>query len=330
MTAALAVLLAALPARAGGAADSLRERFTGEEAWLLSAILSDENQAAQFGLDAEAAAKGGDEERAAAERRWRKKTVSLAERYKQLLESPLRDDATGLETLIGAQEQAIFRHWFNVQSDERKQEMLADIEKGNAFWNMNIGRDTVRETVDAKRKKTAKDMGTYLASAPALEAKAWAEPVKRPAAPRPPPKAQEALEQAERAAREAVKAPTLEEAADDAGAAFSGTPPAEEDSLPQAGTPAGGAASLRPAGPAAATAGFTIKPPPSPELDQIDRKKSDKGLVYKELAKRVAPAAGGALLGGLLGFLFGGPIGALIGALAGGGAGYLVGKAIFK
>lgn len=321
---ALALSLPAVQAAEIPPADTMRQRFAGEqEPWLLSAILSDDAQKAAFDIQAAEAVKAGAAAQETFTLRWRQKVATFAGQFKQNLDTTdIVANAATVEGMATPYEFQVMSYWMLHQTPEKQKEIKSDIAMGNGLLKVNIGRDRVESAVREKRKKAAGDLGLYIAQPDVKKALAFKEP----------PKAMPALEQAEKAAEIAKNAPNKEQGADAIDKVFSGTPPRKgekgEDApvvvvppsstvpnldakltLPAAGTPQGG---------------FTIKPPPKPVLDQANPQTGEPA--WKTMAKKIAPAAGGAILGGILGFLLGGPIGMVIGAAICAYAGHKIGQ----
>ncbi|MEK7858326.1 MAG: hypothetical protein AAB320_04210 [Elusimicrobiota bacterium] len=319
---ALALSLPSLHAAETTPSETMRQRFAGEqEPWLLAAILSDDAQKAAFDSQAAEAVKGGAPAQETFTLRWRQKVANFAGQFKQNLDTTdIVPNAPTVEGMATPYEFQVMSYWMLHQTPQKQKEIKDDIAMGNGLLKVNIGRDRVETSVRESRKKAAAGLGVYIAQPDVKKALAFKEP----------PKAQPALDQAEKAGEIAKNAPTKEQAADAIDKVFSGAPPRKDEkgedapvvvvppttvpnldaklTLPAAGTPQGG---------------FTIKAPPAPLLDQNKPQEGDP--VWKTMVKKFAPAAG-AVLGGIIGLLLGGPIGMLIGAAAGAALGFGVKK----
>lgn len=315
---ALAVL-AALAAPA--LATNPRDAFKGDEAWMLSVILSDPDQKAAF--DQQAAAAKDSASQTAFEQRWRKKIVDFAGEYhRHLTTTDILPNAPTIEKMVNEWEFAVMSHRLNHLPKEKQQEVLSDISDGNSALGWLRG--TVEGKIRAKRKEAAADAAKYLQSPDAVAARSYVE--------KPPERALDQARQAADSGRAAQGAPSVEEATRRAGEMFTGTPTLPGDvpattnsdsavSVPPPGTPSSARTGLSPNLTASPGGGLRIAPPPSPILDREAAPKATKGGAMGVLVKKFAPAAGG-ILGAILGFILGGPIGALIGAAAGAALGF--------
>lgn len=329
---ALAAILLFATATARADDPSLRARFAGEEAWMLSVVLSDPEQQKAFDADVAAASNGDAAAKTAFENRWRKRIVEFANAYHQHLTSKdIAPNAPSVERMVDDWELAVMNHWLNHQTEKRRKEVLKDLADGNSV--LGFMRGAVEGRVRDNRREAAEKLARYVVSPSAVAAVKFVE---RPA-----------IDVARRASGNgrAAERPgaTPEEAARRVGEVFNGTPPKPGDATPPpvdagkpvvAPVPAGGGRAPAPelarggltAPVTSSLGGFRIAPPPSPIVDRDST--APKKSAWSVIARKAAPTVGGGLLGALLGFLVAGPIGALVGAAVGAAAGYAAGKAL--
>lgn len=312
--------LAAQPLRAQEAS-TLRQRFTDEEQWMLSVVLSDPDQKKAFDSQAAAAAKADEAARSTFETRWRKRIVDFANTYHDhLTTKDIVPNASSVEKMVDDWEFAVMNHWLKHQSEAKREEVLKDLSDGNAV--LGFMRGTVEKRVRESRKKAAAELARYLLTPQAVAA---AKFVEKPAI--------EVARGAWGAGEQARRAPTPEDASRQAGRVFDQSPPQPGDAPPPVDAskpvpaPVPGAAPEKPPGLSApitaSPGGFKVTPPPSPIVDRESQ--APKKSAFSVIARKAAPIAGG-LLGALIGFLVGGPVGALIGAAAGAAAGFAARK----
>ncbi len=323
---ALLLVLSAATARAD------EYPFKGDEAWMLSVVLSDPDQKRAYDADSAAAASGDAAAKTAFENRWRKRIVEFATAYhQQLTTKDITPNAPSVERMVDDWEFAVMNHWLAAQPPQKRQEVMKDLSDGNSV--IGFMRGTVEGRVRENRKKAAEGMARYMVSPKAVAALRFTEP---------PPRTIDVARRAAGNGRAAEQpATTPEEAAGRAGQTFNGAAPQPGDSAPAvdatkpivpAPAPAGGSTGTPERAQGGLTApltsspgGFRVAPPPSPIVNRDSD--APKQSAWKVIAKKAAPAAGG-ILGAIIGFLVAGPIGALIGAAVGAAVGFGARKAL--